>query len=143
MSGAAEDRDWTLLFLAWLLAAGATAGSLFFSSVMGLTPCVLCWYQRIFLFPLVVVLARGLFPLDLGAVKYAWPLVAGGLLTAAYHNLLYLGLVPKDLQPCGKGVSCTDEGMALFGFVSIPLLSLLAFAALAALLFALSRRNAR
>ena len=52
----ASARSWRLLFSAWLVAMAATLGSLFFSEVMELVPCVLCWYQRIFMFPLAVVL---------------------------------------------------------------------------------------
>jgi len=136
---AAVDRDWLMLFAAWLVAAVATAGSLFFSSVLELPPCVLCWYQRICLFPLVVVLARGLFPLDRGVVRYALPLAGIGWLVAAYHNLVYAGVVPERLTPCAQGVSCSERNLELFGFVSIPLLSLAAFTALAALLIVVAR----
>ena len=135
------DPDWVLLFAAWLIAALATAGSLFFSYVMAFPPCVLCWYQRICLFPLVVILARGLFPLDRGVVRYALPLVGLGWLVAAYHNLVYAGVVPESLHPCSQGVSCTEEYIELLGFLSIPLLALLAFTALAAVLIVLHRRS--
>ena len=135
------ERDWVLLFAAWLVAALAMGGSLLFSSGMGLEPCVLCWYQRICLFPLVVVLARALFPLDRGVVRYALPLAAIGWLIAAYHNLVYLGVVPETLQPCARGVSCAERNLDLFGFVTIPLLSLLAFTALAAILVVVARRS--
>jgi disulfide bond formation protein DsbB len=137
---AQTDREWLLLFAAWLVAAVATAASLFFSYVLEYPPCVLCWYQRICLFPLVVVLARGLFPLDLGAVRYALPLVGIGWLIAAYHNLVYAGVVPESLQPCSQGVSCSEKYIELFGFVSIPLMALAGFTALAAILIALHRR---
>jgi len=144
-SMAATDQtatpDWTILFLCWLVASISTLGSLFFSYVMGFAPCVLCWYQRIFLFPLVILLALGLFPLDKSVVKYALPLAAAGWLTAVYHNLLYAGIIPESIQPCSRGVSCTEEYIKLFGFVSIPLLSLLSFTALFALLIFLKRRN--
>lgn len=110
------------------------ASSLFFSYVMGFAPCVLCWYQRIFLFPLVVILAVGLFPLDRGVVRYALPLTGIGWLIAAYHNLVYFGIVPENLSPCSQGVSCSEEYVKLLGFLSIPLMSLLAFTAIAALL---------
>lgn len=110
------------------------AGSLFFSYVMGFAPCVLCWYQRIFLFPLVVVLAVGLFPFDRGVVRYALPLTGIGWLIAAYHNLVYFGIVPENLSPCTQGVSCAEEYVKLLGFLSIPLMSLLAFTAIAGLL---------
>ncbi len=135
------DRDAWLLFAAWLVAAVATAGSLFFSFVMGFAPCVLCWYQRIFLFPLVVVLAVGLFAADRGAVRYALPLAGIGWLIAGYHNLIYAGVVPESLQPCTRGVSCTEEYIELFGVFSIPLLSLLAFTALIGFLLAAHRRT--
>lgn len=141
MSRDALDRDWALLFAAWLVAAVATGGSLFLSQVIGLPPCVLCWYQRIFLFPLVVVLGFGLFPTDRRAVRYALPLVALGWLVAGYHNLVYAGVVPESLQPCTRGVSCSEESLELFGVLSIPLLSLLAFTALAGLLLAVTRRS--
>ena len=135
------DQDWNLLFACWLIASGSALGSLFFSHVMGFAPCVLCWYQRIALFPLVLILPMGLFPLDAKAAKFALPLTVVGLLTAAYHNLLYVGLIPRSIQPCAQGVSCTENYVELFGFVSIPLLSLLALAAITALLIIVNRRN--
>ena len=113
----------------------------FFSNVMEFAPCILCWYQRICLFPLVVILACGLFPLDRGVVKYALPLAVIGWLLAAYHNLLYAELIPDTMQPCSKGVSCTEEYIELFGFLSIPLLALLAFSALIFILITLKRRR--
>jgi len=136
-----SDPDWTLLFLAWLIATGSTLGSLFFSNVMEFAPCVLCWYQRICLFPLVIMLAQGLFPLDRKVTKYALPLTAAGWLLAAYHNLLYAGIIPESMQPCGKGVSCSEEYIELFGFLSIPLMALLAFTVLMAILITLKKRS--
>ena len=108
---------------------------------MGFAPCVLCWYQRIFLFPLVIVLARGLFPLDRAVVRYALPLAALGWLVAGYHNLVYAGIVPESLQPCTQGVSCTEEYIELFGFLSIPMLSWLGFTVLTGILLAVHRRS--
>ena len=122
-----NNRDWLLIFSAWLIAAVSTLGSLFFSEVMELTPCVLCWYQRIFLFPLAIILLIGLFPLDKKVVKYALPLAIIGLLFTVYHCLLFFGVIPENLQPCSQGVSCTDDNMELFGFLPIPLLALIAF----------------
>lgn len=135
------QSSWSLLFACWLLAASATAGSLFFSSVMELPPCLLCWYQRIALFPLVLILAVGLFPFDARAVRYALPLALAGWVVAGYHNLVYLGFIPQSLQPCSQGVSCSDRNLDLFGFVSIPLLSLVGFSAIIALLLVLHRRS--
>jgi len=125
---------WHLLFLAWILATVATLGSLFFSEIMGLKPCVLCWYQRIFMYPLVVILLLGMFPLDKGVIRYALPLAALGWLFAIYHYLLYSGYIPEGLQPCDKEASCAEINLELFGFITIPMLSILAYTAIIALL---------
>ena len=135
--------DWDILFLCWLVSAVSTLGSLFFSHVMGFVPCVLCWYQRICLFALVLVLAVGLFPFDKKVVKFAMPLALTGLLIAAYHNLLYAGIIPKSIQPCASGVSCTEKYIEIFGFISIPMLALASFATIAALLIILKRRDSK
>ena len=138
-----KSLSWNILFLCWLVASVSTMGSLFFSYVMNFAPCVLCWYQRIFLFPLVIILAVGLFPLDKSVVKYALPLAIVGWLTAAYHNLLYAGIIPESIQPCSQGVSCTEEYIKLFGFLSIPMLSLLSFSTIISLLILLQRRTSK
>jgi len=138
-----KDTNWNILFLCWLLVSVSALGSLFFSYVMEFAPCVLCWYQRIFLFPLVLILAIGLFPFDKKVVKYALPLAIAGWLTAAYHNLLYAGIIPESIQPCSKGVSCTEEYINLFGFLSIPILSLLSFSTIVTLLIILYRRTSK
>ncbi len=136
-----QDPGWALLFAAWLLAAIAMAGSLFFSYVMGFAPCVLCWYQRIFLFPLVVILAVGLFPYDRGVARYGLSLAVVGWLVAVYHNLIYFGIVPESLSPCIQELSCKEEYVKLLGFLSIPLMSLLAFTSILALLLLSQRRS--
>ena len=139
-----DKMNWSILFLCWLLVSVSTTISLFFSSVLEYEPCVLCWYQRICLFPQVLILAAGLFPaFDKSVIKFALPLTITGGLTAFYHTLLYAGIIPENLQPCSKGVSCTEKYFELFGFVSIPMLSFLAFSTLTALLFVLKRRTSK
>ena len=138
-----SNLSWNILFLCWLLASISTLASLFFSYVVGFAPCVLCWYQRICLFPLVIILAVGLFPFDKNVVKFALPLAIAGWLTALYHNLLYSGVIPEDILPCTRGVSCTEKYIELFGFLSIPMLSLLSFSAIIALLLLLKRTVSR
>jgi disulfide bond formation protein DsbB len=135
-----SDKNWTILFLTWIIISVSILGSLFFSHVMEYAPCVLCWYQRICLFPLVIILTSGLFPFDKSVVKYALPLAIAGWLTAFYHNLLYSGVIPQDLQPCSKGVSCTEKYIDLFGFITIPMLSLISFSIIITLLLLLKRR---
>lgn len=128
------DARWTLVFSAWLVAAMATLGALFMSEIMGFAPCVLCWWQRIFMFPLVLVLALGLFPFDSKVLRYALPLATMGLLVAGFHVLLTMGIVPETLAPCRDGVPCKTLQIEWFGFVTIPLLSFFAFLVLNLLL---------
>jgi len=130
----AGRRTWNILFICWLLVTGATLGSLFFSEIMELPPCSLCWVQRIFMFPLAIILLVGLFPADGSVVRYAFPLALCGVATAVFHVLLQLGVIPEKASPCQQGMSCADVSLALFGFVSIPVLSLAVFSAVAALL---------
>jgi disulfide bond formation protein DsbB len=137
------NTNWTLLFFCWLVVSVSITASVFFSYVMDFAPCVLCWYQRICLFPLLLILAVGLFPLDRGVVKYAIPLAITGWLTAFYHTLLYSGIIPERIQPCGQGVSCTEEYIKLFGFLTIPMLSLLSFTTIIALLLIFKRRMSK
>ncbi len=127
---------WTPTFGAWLLAAAATLGALFMSEIMGFAPCVLCWYQRIFMFPLVFILAVGLFPFDPKVVRYALPLAVGGLLVAGFHLLLTAGFIPETLTPCRQGIPCSTVQVQWLGFVTIPLLSFLAFLVINVLLIA-------
>jgi disulfide bond formation protein DsbB len=134
------DKNWAILFSAWVLVTVSTLGSLFFSHIMEFAPCVLCWYQRICLFPLVIILATGLFPFDKRVIKYSLPLAIAGWITAFYHNLLYSGIIPQDLQPCSKGASCTEKYIDLFGFLTIPMLSLISFSIIITLLVFLKRR---
>ena len=136
-----SNTNWTILFVTWIIVSVSTLGSLFFSHVMEYTPCVLCWYQRICLFPLVIILATGLFPFDKRVVTYALPLAIAGWLIAFYHNLLYSGIIPQDLQPCSQGVSCTEKYIDLFGFITIPMLSLIGFTIIIALLILLKKRK--
>jgi disulfide bond formation protein DsbB len=128
------------LFGAWLLALLATAGALFLGEVMGMTPCVLCWYQRIAMFPLVLVLGIGLLDSDPRSVRFALPLAVAGWSIALYHCLVFWGLVSEALSPCSKGASCADADVQVAGFVPIPLLSLIAFTAILLMLWPASRR---
>lgn len=135
-----SSTAWTLLFFAWLVATIATVGSLFFSEVMMFPPCIMCWYQRICMYPLVVILLVGLFPLDTTVTRYAMPLTLIGLFFAIYHNLLYYKILPESVQPCSQGVSCTSDYINWFGFITIQLLSLVAFVMVLILLIMFKRK---
>ena len=117
----------SLVYVAWTQALIATLGSLYFSEVMRLTPCVLCWYQRIAMYPLVAILAVGIVTRDARLRLYALPLSLIGLGISIYHNLLYYGVIPESIAPCTAGVSCTTRQIEWLGFITIPLLALVAF----------------
>ncbi|WP_028604314.1 disulfide bond formation protein B [Ottowia thiooxydans] len=131
-----SERQWRLLLVSWLIALVSTLGALFLGEVKGMEPCVLCWYQRIAMFPLVLILGVAAYTQDARGVKYALPLAAVGWLIALYHCLLYSGLIPKSIQPCGKGASCAEQKLELVGFITIPLMSLVAFSIILLLLMA-------
>lgn len=133
------DRRWQLVFAAWLIAAGATLGALFLGEVMKLPTCTLCWYQRICMFPLALILAVGLFPLDPRLPRYALPLALTGLGIGLYHQAVVLGWIPEALQPCSQGVPCSQTVITWFGLLTIPLLSIFAFAAISLLLYLSTR----
>ena len=142
-TGGTQDSNWMLVFIAWLLATASTLGSLFFSEVMGYAPCVLCWYQRICMYPLVLILAVGLFPLDRNLVRYALPLSVLGFGMAIFHLLLVAGYIPESIKPCVQGVPCTEVQIQWFGFVTIPLLSGVSFLLISALLITAHWRSAK
>ncbi|MBL8583387.1 MAG: disulfide bond formation protein B [Rhizobiaceae bacterium] len=138
---AASEADllWSKLFVAWLVALAATLGALFIGEVMGQTPCLLCWYQRAFMFPLTIVLAVGAFRSDSGTWRYGLPLAVIGGGIALYHSLLYAGVIAEALEPCGQGPSCTDAAMTIFGILPLPFISFAAFAAVTILLLLTTR----
>lgn len=125
---------WALLLLAWLASMAATLGSMFFSEVMQMQPCVLCWYQRIAMFPLALILGMAVFAEDRRGAVYAMPFVLAGLALAAYHSALIAGWVPQWWVPCGTGPSCSQQALVILGDIQIPWLSLAAFLAIAAAL---------
>ena len=141
--GGRDESAWMLVFACWVIASASTLGALFFSEVMELPPCPLCWHQRIFMFPLVLLLPAGLFPFDRRVVRYALPLLAVGWLVSLFHLLLVHGVIPESIQPCVKGVSCKEVQIQWLGFVTIPLLSFVAFSVMNALLVAAHTRSSR
>lgn len=115
------------IFYCFLLASIATLGSLFFSEFMDFIPCTMCWYQRIFMYPLVVIFLINLLESDYSVFKYAIPLALIGFGFAFYHNLLMWGIISEDIVPCKHGVPCSTEYFEYLGFINIPFLSLTAF----------------
>jgi len=129
------------LFALWLIALVATLGSLFFSEVMNYPPCVLCWYQRISMYPLVFLFGIGLYLSDVSCLKFSLPQVIFGWGIALYHNLLYYKILPESAAPCKKGISCTSIHIEWLGFITIPLLSFISFTFILAITIYLLRIN--
>ena len=108
-----------------LVAAVAMGGSLYFSEVVGWTPCELCWYQRILMYPLVLILGVALLHKDTTVHRYVLPMTIIGGAIALYHYLLQWGVVTAGT--CGIEATSCAVGDKWFGFVTIPLLALIAF----------------
>jgi disulfide bond formation protein DsbB len=121
-------------WLAWLVAAVAAAGSLYFSEVADYVPCRLCWFQRICMYPLAGILLVAALRRDRAVRWYALPLLVAGAVLSSYHYLIEWR-PSLDGGACGVGPSCTDVWFRSFGFVTLAFMALSGFAAVAALLF--------
>ncbi|TSB47679.1 disulfide oxidoreductase [Alkalicoccobacillus porphyridii] len=115
------------LYLAWLIAVVATLGSLYFSEVRGFIPCEMCWYQRIFMYPLALILGVAAYYSDHRIVKYVLPLSIIGAITSLYHYSLQKLPSLVTASPCTDGVPCNMQYINWFGFITIPFLALVAF----------------
>ena len=125
------NRAPLVLTLAFLIALAATLLALFIGEVLGKMPCTLCWYQRIAMFPLVVILGVAALRDDTAARWTAAPLAIAGLVLAAWHSALFAGLISQAIAPCTKdGPSCTDAAAQTVMGLPLPYLSLAAFAAI-------------
>ena len=127
------------LYLAWLLALVATLGSLYFSEVRHFIPCQLCWYQRILMYPLVVILGVASYRQDRSATAYALPLALLGVGVSLFHYLdqKIPGFGPPGL--CSSGVPCNAAYIDWFGFITIPFLALIAFSGISVALTGMAR----
>jgi disulfide bond formation protein DsbB len=131
------------IWIAWGFAAVATAGSLFYSEVSQFIPCRLCWFQRIGMYPLAVILLIAALRRDSrGGALYGLPLAVFGALVAVYH--IYIEYHPEAETPgCKIGAPCSTKWIDEIGYITIPVLALTAFAAIITLLStALSRSRA-
>lgn len=116
------------LSLGFIFSLIPTLFSLVYSEIIGFAPCILCWYQRVFLFPVVVIFAVAIWYKDRKIVKYVLPLLSIGFLVSVYQNLGYYfkesGALPCD----ASGISCYQRLVSEFGgYISIPMLALTGF----------------
>lgn len=115
------------LFISWVIALVATLGSLYFSEIRGFIPCTLCWYQRICMYPLVLITGIGSFQNDYSVKKIALPISLIGLCISTWHYLEQKVPSFAEIKPCTQGVPCSSEYINVFGFITIPFLAGLAF----------------
>ncbi len=102
-------------------------GSLIFSELLAFTPCNLCWYERILLYPLAIILLVGYLRRDKGLFLYVLPFSILGIGVASYHYLLQKTDLFSHGAVCGTGIPCTTIWINLFGFITIPFLVLVAY----------------
>lgn len=122
------------LYFAWVISMMATGGSLYFSEIRQFIPCQLCWFQRIFMYPLVILLGIASYRGDRQIAVYVLSLsVAGGLL-ASFHYLEQKIPGFRAAAFCGVGVPCDVQYINWWGFITIPLLSLIAFSSIIAIM---------
>ncbi len=114
------------LWIAFIVALAATVGSLYFSEIAHFEPCLLCWYQRIAMYPQVVILGLAAWRHDAGAWVYATALAAIGAVISAYHVLLEW-FPNLSSGACDPDNPCTLVWFRVFGFISLPTLALIAF----------------
>jgi disulfide bond formation protein DsbB len=133
LRGALAGQEAHPIGWAWGISLLAMLGSLYLSEIVDFLPCLLCWYQRIAMYPLVFVLGVGLLRRDPGVWRFALPLPVIGFAIAAYH--VTIQWMPNlDVVSCSVGAPCTGRYVAVFGFISIPTMAAAAFLLITVLL---------
>jgi disulfide bond formation protein DsbB len=128
------------IWMAWTVAAVATAGSLIYSEVIHFVPCQLCWFQRIAMYPMAVVLLVGAIRREAVVRYYALPLAVGGALTSIWHYLIQV-FPSLEGGSCDPVNPCSSRYVEVFGFVSIPFMAGTGFIVIAVLLAFYVRTN--
>ena len=129
------------LYFAWLIACLALLGSLYFSEVQELQPCYLCWFERVCIYPLAIILGMALYRNFFAIIPYALPLAITGLIFAGYQVAIQEipGWEPIDV--CGAGPSCSSKTFIGLGPITLPMLSLGAFVLMTYLLIRAYRKS--
>lgn len=122
-----EKRQENLLVFIWTVALVATAGSLYFSEVKGYIPCLYCWYQRILMYPIVLIAGVALFQKNSRIAMTTAVFSGVGVLLSGYHYALQkISLLQSHAGTCGD-VPCTAQYVNYLGFITIPFMALTAF----------------
>jgi disulfide bond formation protein DsbB len=115
------------LFLSFLVALMGTAGSLFYSDVAGFAPCVLCWWQRVFLYPQTILLFTAFLKKDENMRLHSLILSGIGMLFAIYHTFVQFGGESAFPCPAQGGPSCGTFYFLEYGYITVPTMSLTVF----------------
>lgn len=117
------------LLFGFIVSLIATLGSLFYSEIMGYNPCLLCWYQRIFMYPQVFLFGVALWKKDNGIKKYILALSIPGILLSAYHYFEQIGVLASgSCEVIGYSSNCSEFFILNYGYITIPMMALTAFA---------------
>ena len=115
------DARRTSLYFALIVAWTATLGSLYFSEIRHFIPCTLCWYQRILMYPLSIILLIGIIRRDQGIAYFVLPFSGVGIFLSSYHYLIQKTVIFSTSTACASGVPCTATWINWFGIITIPL----------------------
>jgi len=129
------------LLFSWIVSLVATLGSLFFSEVLHYVPCTLCWYQRILMYPLTIILGVAFYYGDRTVYKYGFPIAVIGMFFSFYHYSLQKLSFLQKFEMCTNGIPCSGEYLNLLGFITIPLLAFLAFTLIAISMYIIRKNN--
>ncbi|WP_335870941.1 disulfide oxidoreductase [Bacillus sp. 2205SS5-2] len=122
-----NKKEENILFYSWVFAFLGTIGSLYFSVIRGYVPCELCWYQRIFMYPMSVILFISIWKKDTSVWIYSLILSGIGIILSSFHySIQKLAFFTNSIPSCGE-TPCSGEYINWLGFVTIPFLSLTTF----------------
>lgn len=121
------------MWLAWIVALACTAGSLVYSEVIHFPPCRLCWFQRIAMYPMAIVLLVGAIRREAAVKYYALPLALGGLAVSIYHNVIQF-FPSLEGTSCDPANPCSRRFVDMLGFMDIPFMAGAGFILIAVLL---------
>lgn len=113
------------IFFAFIVAVVATSGSLYYSEIAKFEPCELCWLQRIFMYPQVILLGTALWKKENHVITYSLALIAVGIFISLYHNFTYYTVQSTNF--CSISAPCTTKFVTVFNYISIPSMALTAF----------------
>jgi len=123
--------DTHYLKLGFIISLGSGLFSLVYSEMVGFLPCYLCWYQRIFSYPLIFIFGAAIWTKDRKVVKYTLPLLSVGLFVSIYQNFFYYFGERSNLPCDASGISCYQQLVNEFsGYISLPMFALTMFVAL-------------